>query len=428
MSDSTKQEKWTCEYCTYKNYEAASKCTLCKGTRPLYLISDIQNEEQDIYKMAATMGHNKESSSSGRISCSSASYETDGKWSCHACTYLNWPRSLKCTQCLTLRKKKSPVASGSPTPVNKQKIMSPVKINTREKISGGTLNFAPTNKESSSSSSPKAAKDANNKSQFNDINKSITNYANNKWICKACTYANWPKANKCVICGTAKGRLSPEITSPQLSPNSASNQPNNRTVSPTGCGPAASVISQGMQSPSGLSIQVEQQQSKSDVASAPSPPIKASEDNKSLERRLKQIRKCMRENDWLWLNACVGVVDGEFHGVEGYIASGGDPSRALTQEEVTLLNRPSAFEVGYTLIHLAIRFKREDMLAILLSSTEAASKALKHLPLHCSPDLASEVRREISSTLRQRKAGFPCQFLTECVTFSMPAGKNRTYV
>lgn len=53
--------------------------------------------------------------------------------------------------------------------------------------------------------------------------------------------------------------------------------------------------------------------------------------------------------------------------MEAYKSSGGDIARQLTADEVRLLNRPSAFDVGYTLVHLAIRFQRQDMLAILLT-------------------------------------------------------------
>jgi ubiquitin thioesterase ZRANB1 len=124
----------------------------------------------------------------------------------------------------------------------------------------------------------------------------------------------------------------------------------------------------------------------------------------------------------LWLNACVGVVEGEAQAVEAYIASGGDPYRQLSHDEATLLNRPSAFQAGYTLVHLGIRFKREDMLAVLLTSTESATNCTKRLPSHISPDLAADIRRLISASLRQRKGEFPCQIMSECVTFSLPTG------
>lgn len=63
----------------------------------------------------------------------------------------------------------------------------------------------------------------------------------------------------------------------------------------------------------------------------------------------------------------VGVVEGDLAAIEAYKSSGGDIARQLTADEVRLLNRPSAFDVGYTLVHLAIRFQRQDMLAILLT-------------------------------------------------------------
>lgn len=63
----------------------------------------------------------------------------------------------------------------------------------------------------------------------------------------------------------------------------------------------------------------------------------------------------------------LGVVEGDLAAIEAYKSSGGDIARQLTADEVRLLNRPSAFDVGYTLVHLAIRFQRQDMLAILLT-------------------------------------------------------------
>lgn len=91
-------------------------------------------------------------------------------------------------------------------------------------------------------------------------------------------------------------------------------------------------------------------------------------------------RRCKRRNntDWIWLQACLGewaaanlaptaglrrgnglpvagVVEGDARCVEAYLAMGGDPARALTPQEVALLNRASAFDAGHTLVHLAIR-------------------------------------------------------------------------
>lgn len=62
-----------------------------------------------------------------------------------------------------------------------------------------------------------------------------------------------------------------------------------------------------------------------------------------------------------------GVVENNYGAVEAYLSCGGNPGRSLTSTEVSLLNRNSAYDVGHTLIHLAIRFHREEMLPMLLA-------------------------------------------------------------
>lgn len=83
-----------------------------------------------------------------------------------------------------------------------------------------------------------------------------------------------------------------------------------------------------------------------DSTKSPSP------NNCEYERKLRHLR---RKADWNWLNACIGIIDGDPIPVEAYLSSGGDPARTLTASEVAILNRASAFDVGHTLVHLAIR-------------------------------------------------------------------------
>lgn len=66
-------------------------------------------------------------------------------------------------------------------------------------------------------------------------------------------------------------------------------------------------------------------------------------------------------------SSAAGVIEGDLAAVEAYKSSGGDIARQLTADEVQLLSRSSAFDVGFTLVHLAIRFQRQDMLATLLT-------------------------------------------------------------
>ncbi|KAG5267000.1 hypothetical protein AALO_G00238680 [Alosa alosa] len=136
-------------------------------------------------------------------------------------------------------------------------------------------------------------------------------------------------------------------------------------------------------------------------------------------KKLKQIRNRMRRTDWLFLNACAGVVEGDLAAVEAYKSSGGDIARQLTADEVRLLNRSSAFDAGFTLVHLAIRFQRQDMLAVLL--TEVSQQAVKCIPAMVCPELTEQIRREVAASLHQRKGDFSCYFLTDLITFTLPA-------
>jgi len=139
--------------------------------------------------------------------------------------------------------------------------------------------------------------------------------------------------------------------------------------------------------------------------------------------KLHQIRNCLRDVDWLWLMACQGIVDGDVHAVEAYLAANGDPARQLTADECALLGRRSAYAPGYALVHLAIRFRREDMLSTLLAAGEMhAGKPRKRVPSYAAPDVAAAIVREISSSLRQRKGDFLCYFVMETATFALPGG------
>lgn len=136
------------------------------------------------------------------------------------------------------------------------------------------------------------------------------------------------------------------------------------------------------------------------------------------ERRLRQLK---RNADWQWLNACLGVLENNIGAVEAYLSCGGNPGRALTSAEVTLLNRSSAFDSGHTLIHLAIRFHREEMLPMLLSQISGSGPGIKRVPSYVAPDLAADIRRHFASLLRIRKGNCNCHYVNEHATFALPA-------
>lgn len=43
------------------------------------------------------------------------------------------------------------------------------------------------------------------------------------------------------------------------------------------------------------------------------------------------------------------------------------------------------------------------------------------------PELTEQIRREVAASLHQRKGDFTCYFLTDLVTFTLPAGQSAFY-
>ncbi|XP_073775047.1 ubiquitin thioesterase ZRANB1 isoform X2 [Danio rerio] len=360
--------KWSCEYCTFENWPSAIKCTMCRAQRPS---GTIITEESFPSSTGPRAGHPWEpersdsllicpdSSARPRVRPAESS-EPSGKWSCQVCTYLNWPRAVRCTQCRSLRQR---VSSPTDTPQTSSTLRRPASAPAVDPCE-----------------------------EYNDRNR--LNTRTQCWTCLACTYENALKSFRCVVCDHPRPNdtfLPPEPEEP--SPG--------RGV----CGAAQKHSPPSSRREAELQIEL--------AAGAHSRPEEMD------FKKIKQIKNRMRKTDWLFLNACAGVVEGDLSAVEAYKSSGGDIARQLNADEVRLLNRPSAFDSGFTLVHLAIRFQRQDMLAILL--TEVSQRAVKCIPAMVCPELTEQIRREISSSLHQRKGDFNCYFLTDLVTFTLPA-------
>ena len=406
--------KWSCEYCTYENWPASKKCVLCRAPKPMQFIDeDASSVEQDIYKMAPLICQDSvpidTSKSSGGVDSSNSRWscrvDPSAKWICHMCTYLNWPKALRCTQCRSARQKLSPANVGPP-------VSRPLNVNVN--ASADTITSA-----RNSPSSPEAAKATNN-----DRNRSVAGISTQsneavKWPCRACTYENWPRAVRCVLCGLARGDRSG--SSEKETSGFRGSTVSRRRSPPTstrGTGSADVVDSHSGGATACPSIH--QVQHERNIAGSTVDVAMASN---YTSPKLHQIRNRLRDVDWLWLMACQGIVDGDVHAVEAYLAANGDPARQLTADECALLGRPSAYASGYSLVHLAIRFRREDMLSTLLAAGEMhAGKSRKRVPSYAAPDVAAAIVREISSSLRQRKGDFPCYFVMETATFALPGG------
>ncbi|XP_060806942.1 ubiquitin thioesterase trabid [Amyelois transitella] len=279
----------------------------------------------------------------GQMTASSlpaAESPNNAKWSCEVCTYENFPLSRKCTMCRSAKPllnedilKLQDGASALPV----QEVCSAEGAAERMKC----LRISSPGQPGASSA--------------------------NKWSCPVCTYENWPKSQKCAMCGA--GGPAP-VQHSQLGINEICNGQNQNAMQ--------------------------------------------EEAGKRSKRRTNNV-------DWLWLQACLGVVEGSVCSVEAYLRAGGDPARALSVSEVNILNRASAFDAGHTLVHLAIRFHRQDILSTLLSRISGGGPGLKRSPSYVAPDLAAAIRRHMASCIRVKKGSFPCRYINEFCTFSLPA-------
>ncbi|XP_046383384.1 ubiquitin thioesterase trabid isoform X2 [Ischnura elegans] len=489
MSGSSR--KWACEYCTFENWPSSLKCTMCRASKPPTLIAEAICH-QDIYQLQGGSAPPLLDSPSPNDNPTSSEERSNGKWSCSTCTYLNWPSAVNCSECLVPRRKNTSSSNILPKSSNTSlSEATPLSLHEHLNSLYENIESRPSERSSPQASSPTppppppptpsagspkeenysrfaSDRDSQKISDHDEplaVKESRTERPRrppiaagscqasasgsstsieaaapsscHKWPCRDCTYENWPKATRCVMCGSPR----PSLKAIQDMSSVLDATPSDSGINSTGGGGSRSG-----RSVSGCLMNNNNNnyaRSRVDPSLDAAPLIIApdqqsgtiggvgwsggggsvqSPNNCEYERRLRQLRQRKREADWLWLNACLGVVEGDPHPVEAYISSGGNPARQLTSNEVTLLNRPSAFDAGHTLVHLAIRFHREDLLATLLSQIEGGGPGVKRVPSYVAPDLAADIHRHVSSIIRQRKgSSFPCHYLTEIATFALPA-------
>lgn len=360
---------------------------MCRGPKPFL--------NEDIFRLHGSdvSGERDINTNLSGIASGPCETRSNGKWSCESCTYLNTSREQVCSQCGN-----QPHADRQITPSiidttihehNIQPVKTPHQQQTTPSDQAQSLMVTRSASRNSAGSPPHTS----------STNVENSRRSQQKWICTMCTYENWPKTGKCAMCGT-------------ITNNANRSQPVN--VIP-------SVILSSPERESDKSNkdewQISTQSHRYTIESQQQSPGSVG-NNCEYERRMRHLR---RQADWAWLSACLGVLEGDANPVEAYLSSGGDPARQLTASEVNLLNRSSAFDAGHTLVHLAIRFHREDMLATLLSQIEGSGSGVKRVPSYVAPDIATDIRRHMSSTIRQRKGSFPCNFVTELPTFALPA-------
>lgn len=63
-------------------------------------------------------------------------------------------------------------------------------------------------------------------------------------------------------------------------------------------------------------------------------------------------------------------------------------------------------------------------LYLIILSPQVSQQAAKCIPAMVCPELTEQIRREVAASLHQRKGDFTCYFLTDLVTFTLPAGQR----
>lgn len=422
--------KWTCEYCTYENFPLSLKCTMCKGQKPLL--------NEDIFRLSPTQQlSTKKRSTVNLASGPSTRYpvveddeDQNKKWCCETCTYRNLPHAKRCVQCNRQQREEedglfSPsAAKGSlPKVISQYGSLSDrlnalnIRRNSAEDdsverfpkpVSEDSLrrNNSPTNRAAGNAKdcdlSSVGSGGGGAKGSTSPIGTCTRSTASGgKWFCSVCTYENWPKSLKCSMClhprETNSGRNDIEKLNSRKEIASAKHSPEHEE------NVASNIV---------LNNKRNQQLAREQEPA----------NNMDVYQQERYMRQLRRQPDWQWLNACIGIAENNVGAVESYLACGGEPSRMLTPAEVNLLNNNDiAFDVGHTLIHLAIRFHRDEMLPLLLTQISGSGPGIKRVPSYVAPDLASDIRRHFAVSLRIRKASFSCQYVNEHATFSLPA-------
>lgn len=248
-----------------------------------------------------------------------------GGWSCPSCTYENWAASSRCTQCGTS-------AAGSTT-------ISQLKVHSESSHPHSSFTMA----------------------QLTDV----------KWVCSVCTYQNWPSSKRCVMCQSA---------------------------------PVASHTT--TETPSPISLE--------DAFISACKAVVLGHDHE-LQKLLLSTRKDIFTSRRLT----------------------GDECNALKQwfncHHVSADESP--FRQGANLVELASTCHRRELVSLFLalsphtatplsSSRGVLGTGCKRSLCMSSPSVAKELRLHLDSCVHQRKGEFGCSYLTEFGVFALPSEAN----
>ena len=283
--------RWDCPTCTYLNWTSSLKCSLCGCPRPVEVppkatIAKIKSHTQNALCISKTSSSVEKTVSP--FGGGESPSPVGDRWICSVCTYRNLPNTASCTMC------RSPRASTNDTTSYKSpSIFDFISTNSSGGAVGGVSTSDPL--------------DLNVK-KYGKQRHPSENKSGKRWKCSNCTYENYPRANRCTMCGVSKmvlGVGGSSATSPREEPSG--NSSHRKKVS-------------------------------------------------SSKEDLRQIRNRLSSLDWLFLHACEGVVKGDVSPVKEYLKRGGERLRQLTSCDVLVLGHSSKFITGSSLIDLALRY------------------------------------------------------------------------
>ena len=320
-------EKWDCPACTYLNWPSSQKCTLCGCQRPLGPIPKAAVAKIKLQTQASLCGKssgNNGGSGGGLGGASPLALDTNtqsNKWTCKACTYSNWPNATTCIMCSSPR-----------TTVKPSRMVVPRSESILDYASEAVIGSAIT--------------ESLKKGLKPKLSPHHEARQTRKWRCSSCTYENWLRSLKCVMCSKQRP------ASPSLSDRGTSNG-YDRSITHVGekssRGAVGTHVGEDRPSQGAIGGQDEEKTEQCISHSLKSLSISSNED-------FRQIRNRLSVDDWLFLNTCQDVVRGNAHTVREYLRHGGDRARQLTRAEVQALNDPAKFTEGSTLVHLAMRY------------------------------------------------------------------------
>ena len=317
------------------------------------------------------VSHETQTSSPTEDTCSSVVQSQPAplhKWRCPSCTYENWPRSTKCCMCRCM-KPGLDESKGSKSP-NKSLQDSNIENNCGHANSSAvsiTGKIARDNDSTSSNSSPGSDNFLNTPAsstksfQCDAAELSLQpQYIVNEEskTCESINIINRNRSSLAVVSSSSVSSSQNSLATLSVSSLISCNNttpPFETTIITTSSGLSSSALTTPIITPaSGACVGSVSSSLHSRVETEVQGAVALN--NYETEKLLRQLRKRLRDTDLAFLNACVAVVEGNCEPVETYLSSGGDPMRQLSNSDVKLLARPSAFTEGQTLVHLAIRY------------------------------------------------------------------------